>query len=120
MVLETLRRRSGHASRYMMAPDHLKPEQLKFLFSRARTAVVSRHHAMVFSITCGVPCTAIVLDPYYHMKLRGVADDYPGLATLVALDDLTAPVLTETVEHAFDAGGMAQHAASRRTAAESG
>jgi polysaccharide pyruvyl transferase WcaK-like protein len=103
-ALETLRSRSGHASRYVMAPDHLKPPQLKFLFSRARAAVVSRHHAMVFAITSGVPCTAMVLDPYYHMKLRGVADEYPGLVTLVARDDVTTPVLTDAVERAFEAG----------------
>jgi hypothetical protein len=65
---------------------------------------------MVFSITSGVPCAALVLDRYYYMKLRGVADDYPGMATLIPGDAATPQALAAIVERAFAAatsGGVA-------------
>src|SRR5258705_1624220 len=42
-LLQELQERSRNASRFVMAPDHLKPQQLKFLFSRARASIVTRH-----------------------------------------------------------------------------
>jgi polysaccharide pyruvyl transferase WcaK-like protein len=100
-LLEELRRRSAHPGRFHMAPDDLKPQQLKYLFGQASSAVVSRHHAMVFSITSGVHCAAIVLDPYYRMKLRGVADDYPGLAVLLEESEATPTSLLGALEPPF-------------------
>jgi colanic acid/amylovoran biosynthesis protein len=100
-LLAQLQRSSRHPSRYRMAPDNLKPQQLKYLFAGAAAAVVSRHHAMVFSITSGVPCAAIVLDPYYHMKLQGVADDYSGRATLIPHEHATPGRLGEVLEAAL-------------------
>jgi polysaccharide pyruvyl transferase WcaK-like protein len=66
-----------------MAPNNLGPEQLRYLYGKAASAIVCRHHSMVFSLAAGVPTTALYFDAYYRQKMVGVASSFGNLCTVV-------------------------------------
>jgi polysaccharide pyruvyl transferase WcaK-like protein len=78
-ALRDIAKRCHYHDRMFMAPDNLSPGQLKTLFGRADGALVTRHHAMVFSVTSGVPTVALYFDDYYRMKIVGVAGQFGDL-----------------------------------------
>jgi polysaccharide pyruvyl transferase WcaK-like protein len=92
-VLSHLPIDEGLKEHIVMAPDGLSPQQLKYLFANASGAIVTRHHGMMFALSAGVRCQAIILDPYYRQKLEGVAADFGELCTLLPLASLSSSAL---------------------------
>jgi polysaccharide pyruvyl transferase WcaK-like protein len=74
---------AGSGVRFELAPPNCRPSELKFLFGMAASALVTRHHAMVFSVASGVRTVAISYDQYYRQKLDGVAEDFGEICEVV-------------------------------------
>jgi polysaccharide pyruvyl transferase WcaK-like protein len=96
-VMKGVQATARHADRFHAAATTLQPEQLKYLFSRAQCAVVTRHHALVFAVSSGVPCVAVELDPYYRMKLAGMAGEYEGLCSILPMSVLEPASIVKAV-----------------------
>jgi polysaccharide pyruvyl transferase WcaK-like protein len=81
----------------LMAPGDLKPKQLRLLYGRAASAIVCRHHSMVFSLAAGVPTTALYFDAYYRQKIQGVAKRFGDLCSVLDAASCTAESIAENV-----------------------
>ena len=60
------------------------------IYANASLTLGSRHHSMVLSVANDTPTIAIVYDEYYHMKHKGVSDEYKDQVLLVKIDDLSS------------------------------
>jgi polysaccharide pyruvyl transferase WcaK-like protein len=72
-ALTDIAEQCAHSDRILMAPEHLSPHNLRYLYGRSSCALVCRHHSMVFSLAADVPTTALAFDEYYQQKLIGIA-----------------------------------------------
>ncbi len=71
--------------------------------SRCRVVVTGSYHGGVFALSQGVPIVGLVNSPYYAAKFRGLADQFPGGVTWVALDQPEAEAfLTKAIDDAWD------------------
>lgn len=86
VTMECIKEMSRYKNNIIMAPESLKPEQLKLLFSHGVGTLCTRHHSMVFSLSEGVPTIVIELDEYYRMKLFGVAQEFSNMCKIIPIN----------------------------------
>lgn len=98
-VLDGIKSSCKRQDRVFLIKDALRPGQLKLLFANARCSLVTRHHAMVFSVSSGIPSVAVVFDSYYRAKLHGVAEEYSSLCTLLPFETLTSAAVCSALEN---------------------
>lgn len=87
-----------NSDRIVSPPGELTSGQLRYLYGLASSAIVCRHHAMVFSLAAGVPTTALYFDRYYRQKILGVSEPFGDLcapldATTCSAQDIEQSVL---------------------------
>jgi len=87
----------AHSDRILMAPEHLTPQNLRYLYGRASRALVCRHHSMVFSLAADVPTTALAYDEYYQQKLFGIASRRGDICELLDAFTTSAEQIEESV-----------------------
>lgn len=101
---------------------HLDPlptvDALLSAAGRCRVVVSASYHAGVFPLAQGIPVVGLSATPYYHDKLTGLEDLFPGLAEVV---DLTQPEaigrLPGIIDRFWDLDDQ-RRAQARRTASE--
>jgi len=86
ILLTDIRVRCRGTENVYLPPADLRPGQIKFLFSEAELALGTRYHALIFSVSEGVPFIAISFDRYYDMKFAGMGKEYGDLYERVQFD----------------------------------